>query len=292
MDDLRTFLVVARERSFTKAAAKLRLSQSRLSQNVRNLEEQLGVRLLHRTTRVVTPTAAGAHLLRTVAPLFENIQSELDALHVYGAQPVGTIKISATEYAAAAVLWPALLKVLPFNSGINVEVIVDYARTDIVAEGIDAGICPGDMVARGMIAMPIGPDMRMNVVAAPGYFEKRDRPRTPHDLLDHNCINLRLPSHGGLYAWEFSRDGEDLRIPVNGQVIVSTATASLTAALAGLGISYLPEEVVRQDVISGNLVKILDEWCEPFLGYHLYYSSRRQKSAAFCLLIEALKHSC
>jgi DNA-binding transcriptional LysR family regulator len=288
--DLTAFLVVARERSFTRAAAQLGLSQSRLSQAIRSLEERLGVRLLTRTTRSVAPTEAGEHLLRSVGPRLEEIEAELTGLSTFGAKPAGTVRISATENAAAAVLWPALQKVLPDHPGIRVEIVIDYGLTDIVAEGIDAGVRPGGMVARGMIAVPIGPDMRMAVVGTPGYLERQGTPETPQDLTGHNCINLRLPTHGGLYAWEFEKDGQELRVRVDGQLVVSTAAADLTAALAGLGLAYLPEDTVSTDIARGRLIRVLEEWCTPFSGYHLFYPSRRQQSAAFSMIVEALRY--
>jgi DNA-binding transcriptional LysR family regulator len=289
ISDLTAFLAVARERSFTRAAAQLGLSQSRLSQTIRSLEERLGVRLLARTTRSVAPTEAGEHLLRTVGPRLDEIEAELAGLSTFGAKAAGTVRISATENAAAAVLWPVLQKVLPDYPDIRVEVVIDYGLTDIVAEGIDAGVRPGGMVARGMIAVPIGPDMRMAVVGSLGYFNRHGRPETPHDLTGHNCINLRLPTHGGLYAWEFEKDGQELRVRVDGQLVVSTAAADLTAARAGLGLAYLPEDAVSADVARGRLIRVLEEWCMPFSGYHLFYPSRRQQNAAFSLLIDALR---
>ena len=288
--EVTAFLVVARERSFTRAAAQLGLSQSRLSQTSRALEERLGVRLLTRTTRRVTPTEAGEHLLRTVGPRLEEIETELTGLSAFGARPAGTVRLSATEHAAASVLWPSLARILPDYPDIRVEVVIDYGRTDIVAEGIDAGVRPGGMVARGMIAVPIGPDMRMAVVGAPGYFERHGRPETTQDLAGHNCINLRLPTFGGLYAWEFAKDGQDVRVRVDGQLVVSTAAAVLSAALAGMGLAYLPQDAVSPYVAGGQLVRVLAKWCTPFSGYHLYYPSRRHHNPAFAVLIEALRY--
>ncbi|MBW6421502.1 LysR family transcriptional regulator [Rhizobium sp. XQZ8] len=290
LNDLTAFMVVARERSFTRAAAQLGLSQSRLSQTIRNLEDRLGVRLLTRTTRSVKPTEAGEHLLRTIGPRLEEIETELSALHTFGAKPSGTVRISTTESAAAAALWPTLQKVLPDYPDIRVEIIIDYGLTDIVASGIDAGVRPGEMVAQDMIAVPIGPDLRMAVVGSPEYFAVYKPPKAPQDLTAHCCINLRLPTYGGLYAWEFEKNGHDLRVRVDGQLVVGTAAASLTAALAGLGLAYLPEDAVREHLQSGKLVRVLDDWCEPFSGYHLYYPSRRHQSAAFSILIDALRY--
>jgi DNA-binding transcriptional LysR family regulator len=292
ISDLAAFLVVARERSFTRAAAQLGLSQSRLSQTIRSLEERLGVRLLTRTTRSVATTEAGEHLLRTVRPLLEEIEAELAALNTFGAKPAGTVRISASENAAATALWPALQKVLPDYPNIRVEVVIDYGLTDIVAEGIDAGVRTRDMVARGMIAVPIGPDMRMAVVGAPGYLERHGQPETPQDLIRHNCINLRMPPHGGLYAWEFEENERDLRVRVDGQLVVSTAAASLTAALAALGLAYLPEDAVSAYLADGRLVRVLAGWCPPFPGYHLYYPSRRQQSPALAVLARIMHGGC
>lgn len=283
------FMLVARERSFTRAAAQLGLSQSRLSQTIRSLEEALGVRLLTRTTRSVAPTAAGEHLLRMVAPRIEEIEAELAALSSLGAKPTGLVRISATENAAATALWPVLRRVLPNYPEISVEVVVDYGLTDIVAEGLDAGVRVGETVASGMIAVPIGPDMRMAVVGAPGYFQSVAKPQVPEDLTEHGCINLRLPTHGGVYAWEFERHGQERRVRVEGQVIVSTAAAALTAALAGLGLAYLPEDNVGAYLADGRLVRVLADWCAPFPGYHLYYPSRRQQRPALSVLIDALR---
>ena len=289
LSEIVAFLAVAKARSFTRAAAQMGLSQSRLSQTIRALEDRLNVRLLTRTTRSVTPTEAGEHLMRTIGPRLEEIEAELASLDAFGAKPAGTVRISATENAASSVLWPALQKVLPEYPDIHVEVVIDYGLTDIAAQGIDAGVRPGGMVAKGMIAVPIGPDMRMAVVATPAYFERHRKPRTPQQLTEHNCINLRLPTHGGLYTWEFDDDGRDLRVRVDGQVVVGTAPALLTAALAGLGLAYLPEDEVSGYLAEGTLVRVLAKWCEPFPGYHLYYPSRRQHSAAFRVLIEALR---
>jgi len=287
--DLSAFWVVARERSFTRAAAQLGLSQSRLSQTIRLLEERLGVRLLSRTTRSVAPTEAGEYLLRNVQPHFEEIEAKLATLHRLGAKPSGTVRFAATENAATSVLWPALQKVLPEYPDIRVEVLVDYGLTDIVNEGVDAGVRLGGMVSRGMISVPIGPDMRMAVVATPAYFKRYGHPYHPQDLRQHNCINLRLPTHGGQYAWEFDKEGQKQRIRLSGQIVVGTAAAALTAALAGLGLAYLPEDAVWAYFAEGQLVRVLTDWCEPFSGYHLYYISRRQKNQAFSVLLKALR---
>jgi DNA-binding transcriptional LysR family regulator len=290
LNDLTAFLAVARERSFTRAAAQLGVSQSALSQTIRGLEARLGLRLLTRTTRSVAPTEAGERLLRTVGPRLEEIDDELAALSELRDKPAGTIRITATENAATAVLLPTLAKLLPDYPDIKVEIVIDYGLTDIVAERYDAGVRPGETVAKGMIAVRIAPDMRMAVVGAPSYFAKRPRPRTPQDLTSHNCLNLRLPTHGGLYAWEFEKGGRELRVRVEGQLAFNAATLILNAAQAGLGLAYLPEEQVRTHLGEGRLVRVLADWCPPFSGYHLYYPSRRQHAPAFALLVEALRY--
>jgi DNA-binding transcriptional LysR family regulator len=288
--DLAAFLAVAQEQSFTRAAAKLGVSQSALSQTIRGLEARLGLRLLTRTTRSVAPTEAGERLLRTVGPRFEEINAELAALSELREKPAGTVRLTATENAAASVLWPALERLLPDYPDIKVEIVIDYGLTDIVAERYDAGVRPGEIVAKGMIAVPIGPDMRMAVVGAPTYFAKRPQPRTPQDLTTHSCINLRLPTHGGLYAWEFEKGGRELKVRVEGQLVFSTTSLILNAVLAGFGLAYLPEEQVQAHLAAGRLVRVLGDWCPPFSGYHLYYPSRRQPPPAFALLVDALRY--
>lgn len=290
IDDLVAFLAVAREKSFTRAAAKLGVSQSALSQTIRGLEARLGLRLLTRTTRSVTPTEAGERLFRNLGPHFDEIDAELTSLSELREKPAGTIRLTATENAAQSALWPALERLLPDYPDIKVEIFVDYGLTDIVAERYDAGVRPGGNVAKGMIAVPIGPDMRMAVVGAPAYFAKRQVPKSPQDLTDHDCINLRLPTHGGLYGWEFERNGRELRVRVEGQLIFNTATLIHTAALSGLGLAYLSEQQVEDDLASGRLLRVLADWCPPFSGYHLYYPSRRQPTPAFTLLVEALRY--
>lgn len=288
--DLVAFLAVARERSFTRAAARLGVSQSALSQTMRGLESRLGVRLLTRTTRRVSVTEAGERLLRTVGPRFEEIDDELEAVTALRVTPAGAIRLTATENAAASVLWPTLARFLPKYPEIKVEIVIDYGLTDIVAQRFDAGVRPGETVASGMISVRIAPDMRMAVVGAPAYFAEHEPPKTPQDLTDHNCINLRLPTHGGLYAWEFEKHGRAMNVRVDGQLVLGTATFMLMAARAGFGLAYLPEEEVRGDLESGRLIRALADWCPPFSGYHLYYPSRRQPTQAFALLVEALRY--
>jgi DNA-binding transcriptional LysR family regulator len=290
IDDILAFLAVARERSFTKAAAKLGLSQSTLSHTVRGLEARLGVRLLTRTTRSVAPTQAGERLMQTVGPRLDEIGAELSSLTALRDKPAGTIRITAGEHAANTALWPTLARFLPKYPDIKVEVIIDYGLTDIVAERYDAGVRLGEQVAKDMIAVRIRPPMRMAVVGSPTYFEKRPGPKLPQDLTAHNCINLRLPTHGGLYAWEFEKAGRELNVRVDGQLTFNTLALRLDAVLAGLGIAYLPEDQVRSHISAGRLIRVLADWCPPFPGYHLYYPSRRQHSQAFTLLVDALRY--
>ena len=289
--DLLAFLAVARERNFTRAAAKLGMTQSALSQIIRNLEERLGVRLLNRTTRSVTPTQAGEQLFLKIGPKFDDMDSELAALSELREKPAGTIRVTATEYAVQAILMPALSRLLPDYPDVTVEAIVDYGLTNIVAAQYDAGIRPGEMVAKDMIAVRIGPDLRMAIVGSPSYFAERKRPKTPQDLTSHNCLNLRLPTHGGsLYAWELEKDGRELHVRVEGQLVFNSAGLLLQGALQGLGLAYLTEGNVQPYISRGELVRVLSDWCPPFSGYHLYYPSRRQPSPAFSLLVEALRY--
>lgn len=288
--DLEAFIAVAQERSFTRAAARLGVSQSALSQTIRGLEARLGIRLLARTTRRVAATEAGERLLRGVAPRLEEIEAEVTSLQELREKPAGTIRITATENAAEAILWPALLRFLPNYPDIKVEVVIDYGLTDIVAERYDAGVRPGGNVARGMIAVPIGPEMRMAVVGSPEYFARHPPPRTPQALTEHACINLRLPTHGGLYAWEFERGGREFRVRVDGQLVFNTSALILAAASAGFGLAYLPEQQVEQAIAAGGLVRVLADWCPTFPGYHLYYPSRRHGSPAFALLVDVLRY--
>ncbi|ANM10899.1 MULTISPECIES: LysR family transcriptional regulator [unclassified Rhizobium] len=290
VNDLIAFLAVARAQSFTKAAGKLGVSQSALSHTIRGLEERLGLRLLTRTTRSVSPTEAGERLLLTIGPRIDEIETELAALSAFREKPAGTVRINAGEHAADAVLWPALEKLLADYPDINVEIIVDYGLTDIVAERYDAGVRLGEQVAKDMIAVRIGPDMRMAVVGAPDYFHTRAKPLTPQELTDHNCINLRLPTYGSVYAWEFEKDGRELRVRVEGQLVFNNIALRLSAVLAGLGLAYMPEDVVAAHLADGRLVRVLEDWCLPFPGYHLYYPSRRHTSPAFAVVVDALRY--
>jgi DNA-binding transcriptional LysR family regulator len=290
INDLIAFLAVAKERSFTRAAARLGVSQSALSHTVRGLEERLGMRLLARTTRSVAPTEAGERLVRTVGPRFEEIDAELSALTELREKPAGTIRITTGEHAAEAILWPALARVLPRYPDIKAELMIDYGLTDIVTERCDAGVRLGEQVAKDMIAVRIGPDFCMAVVGAPSYFETKPRPKKPQDLTAHDCINIRLPTHGGIYAWEFEKRGRELKVRVEGQLVFNNIGLRRTAVLAGLGLAYLPEDQVQSYVSEGRLIRVLDDWCAPFPGYHLYYPSRRQVAPAFAVLVEALRY--
>lgn len=289
-NDLAAFAVVAKERSFTRAAAKLRVSPSALSQTIRNLEERLGLRLLTRTTRSVASTEAGERLLRTIAPRFDEIEAELAALSELRDKPAGTVRITAGEHPAISLLQPALKRFLPDYPDIQVEIIIDYGLTDIVAEGYDAGVRMGEQVAKDMIAVRIGPDMRMALVASPGYFERHPLPKTPQDLTDHNCINIRLPTHGGVFPWGLEKDERDVKVRGDGQLVFNSLAMRLASALDGLGVAYMPEDHVLPYLADGRLVRVLEEWCPYFPGYHLYYPSRRHSSPALTVLVENLRY--
>lgn len=288
-NDLVAFIAVARDGSFTRAAARLGVSQSALSHTIRGLETRLGLRLLTRTTRSVSPTEAGERLLSTIAPRFEEIEEELAALSELREKPAGTIRISAAEHAASTVLWPKLAQFLPDYPDIKVEININYGLTDIVADRFDAGIRLGEQVAKDMIAVRIAPDLRMLIVGSPEYLARRGSPQTPQDLASHSCINLRLPTHGGLYAWELERDGHALNVRVEGQLVFNSSPQILNAALAGFGLAYLPLDMVQAHIAAGQLQQVLAAWSPTFPGYHLYYPSRRQSSPAFALLVEALR---
>jgi DNA-binding transcriptional LysR family regulator len=290
LDDLAALVAVGRERSFTKAAAKLGVSQSALSHTVKELEERLGVRLLTRTTRSVSPTEAGERLLRTVGPRFDEIETEIMSVRELREKPAGTIRITATEFAIDTILLPKLTPVLRHYPDIKVEMIVDYGLTDIVSQQFDAGVRSGEQVAKDMIAVRIGPDMRMAVVGSSSYFKTRSEPRKPQELLQHNCINLRLPTHGNVYAWEFEKGTRELRVRVEGQMTFNGTAQLLNAALKGGGLAYVPEGMVEAHVAKGRLKRVLADWCPPYSGYHLFYPSRRQSSAAFALVVDALRH--
>lgn len=290
LNDIVAFLAVAREKNFTKAAAKLGVSQSALSHTIRALETRLGLRLLTRTTRSVSPTQAGERLLSAVGPHFEDIQAELDALSALRDKPSGSVRITAGLHVTETILWPKLRPLLGKYPDIKIEIIVDYGLANIVADRFDAGVRLGEQVAKDMVAVRIGPDFRFVVVAAPAYFSDRPEPRTPQDLTAHNCINLRLPTYGGIYAWEFERAGRELNVRVEGQLVFNSSKQILDAALAGAGVAYLPEDTVEPHLERGRLKQVLDSWCAPFPGYHLYFPSRRQSSPALSLVIDALRY--
>jgi DNA-binding transcriptional LysR family regulator len=290
LDDLVAFVAVGRERSFTKAAAKLGVSQSALSHTIRALETRLGVRLLTRTTRSVSPTEAGERLLHALGPRFEEIEAELAAVSELREKPAGNIRLTTTDYAADTILWPKLIRFLRQYPDIKVEIIIDYGLTDIVAQRFDAGVRAGEQVAKDMIAVRIWPDLRMAVVGTKAYFRKTPQPKRPQDLVSHTCINLRLPTHGGLYAWEFAKGGREIKVRVDGQLTFNGTFQMLNAALSGFGLAYVPEDLVGPHVAKGRLKRVLEDWCPLYAGYHLYYPSRRQPSAAFALLVEALRY--
>jgi DNA-binding transcriptional LysR family regulator len=290
VNDLLFFLAVARERSFTRAAAQLGVSQSALSHTVRQLEERMGVRLLTRTTRSVSPTPAGERLLQSLTPHFQEIEAELFAVTELREKPAGTIRITAVDYAVDTYIWPKLAGVLKDYPDIHVEIINDYGLTDIVAERFDAGVRLGQTVANGMIAVRIAPDQAFAVVGSPSYFEGRNKPIAPQYLTAHKCINLRLPTHGGNYVWEFEKGSDELRVRVDGQMTFNGIRQVLAAAVDGYGLAYAPHDLVQPDIESGRLVRVLEDWCPPWTGYHLYYPSRRQPSSAFAVVLEALRY--
>ncbi|GAB7530200.1 LysR family transcriptional regulator [Pseudomonas sp. 3A(2025)] len=289
-NDLQAFVIVAREGSFTRAAAQLGVSQSALSHTIRGLEARLGIRLLTRTTRSVSPTEAGERLYLTMAPRFEEIELELAAVSAFRDKPAGSIRLTASEHAANHILWPKLSAGLADYPDIRVEVCVDYTLTDIVAQRYDAGVRLGEQVAKDMIAVPISAPMRMAVVASPAYFEGRSLPQVPGDLAEHCCINLRLPTYGGLMQWEFEKDGREIRARVQGQWTFNSSSPLLRAALAGCGLAYIPDDMAAEHIAEGRLLRVLGDWCEPFPGYHLYYPNRRQPSLALGVVIDLLRH--
>ncbi|WP_449546969.1 LysR family transcriptional regulator [Lelliottia amnigena] len=289
-NDLLSFMVVARERSFTRAAAQLGVSQSALSHAMRNLEARLDVRLLTRTTRSVAPTEAGEQLLMRLTPHLLEIEQELTALRDRRDRPAGNIRLSAGEHAMSAVLWPVLKSFMAHYPDINIEVTVDNGLTDIVDGRFDAGVRLGEQIAKDMVAVRIAPDMQMAVVGSAAYFAKNGVPETPEQLEHHRCINMRLPTLGGLYAWEFTHDGREIRVRVDGQLTLNSLPQRLDAAVAGLGLAYVPEESAAAQLADGRLTRVLESWCPSFEGYHLYYPSRRQHTTAFTLLVEALRN--
>jgi DNA-binding transcriptional LysR family regulator len=290
LGSLAMFLAVADERSFTRAAAKLGVSQSALSHAMRRLEARLGLRLLTRTTRNVAPTEAGGQLIETLRPALDEIDGKLAALTDIRERPAGIVRIAASKHAARTVLWPAIDKLTGEYPDIEIELNVDDGFTDIVAGRFDAGVRLGERIDKDMIAVPIGPRLRMAVVATPAYWARHGLPETPHQLDRHNCINLRLASAGGLYVWEFDKDGREVRVRVEGQLVFNDVDLVVDAAIAGHGVAFVMEDRVAKPVADGALTRALDDWCEPFDGYYLYYPSRRQPSRAFGLLLEALRY--
>jgi DNA-binding transcriptional LysR family regulator len=290
VNDLLAFLAVARERSFTRAAAKVGVSQSALSHTIRQLEARLGIRLLTRTTRAVSPTEAGERLLQSIGPHFDEIEAQVEALSELRDKPAGTIRITAADYAIKHVLWPKLRKFLPQYPDIKVELVLDNGLTDIVTERYDAGVRMGEHLAKDMISARIGPDFRLAVVGAKSYFADHPEPTHPKDLVGHTCINFRLPTFGGLYAWEFEENGRELKIRVEGQLTFNNIFNALDATLDGFGLAYIPEEIILPYVAEGRLLRVLQEWSPYWDGYHLYYPSRRQSSPAFVALVGALRH--
>jgi DNA-binding transcriptional LysR family regulator len=289
LNDLLAFLMVAREKSFTRAAAKLGVSQSALSHTVRGLESRMGITLLTRTTRSVSTTEAGERLLLAIGPRIEEIETELDALTSLRDKPAGTIRISCTDHAADTVLWPVLREFLPMYPDIKVEVSTEYGFVDIVAEKFNAGVRYGELVGKDMVAVRIGPDTRMAAVGTPSYFARRPVPKTPQALIEHDCINLRFTPQGGLYAWEFEKAGREIAVRVEGRLVFSGIYPILEAVLDGFGLAYLPIDIVEPHIASGRLRHVLGDWCPPFSGYHLYYPSR-QTSPAFKVLVDALRY--
>lgn len=289
LDDLLSFVMVAREGSFTRAAALLGVTQSALSQTVSALEARLGIRLLTRTTRSVSPTDAGERLLKAIGHRFDEIEAELDALTQMRDKPAGTVRITCGEHVLRTTLLPRLAPLLRACPDVKVEFDVNYGFRDIVADRFDAGVRLGDTIDKDMIALPIGPPLRMAVAASPAYFVARPVPRTPRDLVNHSCINQRMQTAGGLYVWDFERRGKKQNVRVNGQLVFNTSPGMVDAALAGLGVAFLPEEEFAPHIEEGRLVRVLNDWCAPFPGYYLYYPSRRQPSPAFALVVEALR---
>ena len=290
LNDLTAFVTVARSGSFTRAAAQLGVSQSALSQTIRGLEERLGLRLLTRTTRRVAPTDAGERLLTTIGPRLDGIEADLAALGDLRDKPAGNIRITASEHAANSILLPRLATLLPGHPDIKVEINTDYKMVDIVEQRFDAGVRLGEHLAKDMVALRIGPDVRMAVVAAPSYLAARRAPLKPQDLTSHDCINVRLPSLGGLLPWDFKKGARELNVRVQGQLILNSLPQVLQAVLAGMGLAFVLEDVVKQHLADGTLIRVLEDWCGDFPGYHLYYPSRRQPSSAFSLVLDTLRH--
>jgi len=291
LSDLAVFLAVAEERSFTRAATRIGTSQSAISQIIRRLEAEMGVKLLTRTTRSVAPTAAGEQLVDTLRPAFDDIDTRLTALRALRERPSGLVRLTSGPHAAETLLWPVVSTLLRDYPEVSVELSIDGALADIVSDRFDAGVRLGEQVAKDMIAVRIGPDLRMAVVCSPDYLERHAAPRTPHDLTDHRCINIRLPTKGGLYAWEFGREGRDLNVRVSGPLILNDMGMVFRAACDGVGLACVMEDQAAPYLADGRLVRLLEDWCPPFAGYHLYYPDRRQLPPAFALLVAALRNA-
>lgn len=289
LNDLIAFIAVAEEESFTRAAARLSVSQSALSHTIKGLEARLGLRLLTRTTRSVSLTEIGHKLYESIAPRLMDIENELDSLNALKDKPAGTIRISCAEHAARTIIWPKVSQFMQAYPDINIELNIDYALTDIVAEKFDAGVRLGESVEKDMIAVSISPSLRMAVVATPDYFERHGVPNEPRNLSQHKCINMRLPTYGRLMVWDFEKDGHDVNVRVEGQFTVNKSTFIRQAALDGAGIAYVPEDMVLEDIAAGRLQRVLDAWCDEFPGYYLYFPNRSQYSPAFSLFIEAMR---
>lgn len=288
--DLNAFLAVAEEQSFTRAAAKLGTSQSALSHTVRRLETRLGVRLLTRTTRSVAPTEGGERLLAALRPAFDMIGTELSMISELSDKPSGTVRITTSDHAARTILWPALERLLPNYPDVHVELSIDSGLSDIVSDRFDAGVRLGEALAKDMIAVKIGPELRMVVIGSPDYLAKAGIPKNPQELSAHQCINLRMLTSGGIYAWELEKDGREVRVRVDGQLAFNNTEMIMRAAIAGFGLGFIMEDHAAPAIADGRLVTVLDDWCPPFAGYHLYYTSRRQPSAAFSLLVDTLRY--
>jgi DNA-binding transcriptional LysR family regulator len=288
-NDLLAFITVAREGSFTRAAGVLGVTQSALSQAIKTLEESLGIRLLTRTTRSVSPTTAGEHLLQSIGNHFDDIDAQLDALTALRDMPGGLIKITSGDHVLRSVLLPRLLPLLHIYPDIRIEFDVSYALRNIVADRFDAGVRLGESIDKDMVAVPIGPRLRMATAASPSYFALHGKPKSPSDLTSHRCINIRLPTNGGLYVWEYEKKGRELNVRVDGPLVFSTSPHMVDAAIDGVGLVHLPEDELQTHVDAGRLVRVLEDWCPLFPGYHLYYPSRRQPSPAFSLVLDALR---
>ncbi len=290
LNDLLAFIAVARERSFTRAAAQLGVSQSALSHTIRQLETRLGVRLLTRTTRSVSPTEAGERLLETLGPRLDEIETELEAISALRDKPAGTVRLTMGDHVYRTIVQPKLASLLLNYPDIKIEIILDNALADIVEDRMSAGVRLGEAVDKDMIAVRIGPDIRFALIAAPAYFETHTEPSAPQDLVNHSCINLRLPTYGGVWAWEFEKDGRELRVHVDGQLTFNSIYDVRHAALDGLGLAFVPEDIVLEDIKARRLTRVMAPWCAEWSGYHLYYPSRRQLSPALRLVVDALRY--